>query len=351
MVILGDIIPFQSLDPISWHMHEMLFGYAAAVICGFLLTAAQNWTGLKTLKGGTLQAMVVLWVLGRIGMVLGDSSNLWMFDLLFFPALAIVILRTLLKAGNKKNLPIVLILVLFSFVNIAFHLSVLGFLDYYTNSIIYFGLGVLSLLMMLMSSRIIFAFTRNARPDLLVVNRELLDILFNLLVVVFIGTLLIFGQGPIVTLSGVGLFCAGIARLEGWKMHKVFDTPLLFILHLGFFWIMVGVGLIALNPLVDMDLIIYAVHAITIGGLGSLTLGMMTRSTLGHTGRTLKESNLTFVLYVLINLSAFVRIFPDMVWPEFHQSYVYYSALFWALAFLLFIIEYTPMLTKKRVMP
>ena len=349
LIILGDIVPFQNLDPISWHMHEMLFGYAAAVICGFLLTATQNWTGLETPKGRPLQAMVLIWVLGRVGMALGDDSLLRFADLLFFPTLAIVILRLLLKAENKRNLPVVGILIILSFVNFAFHLSADAQIDMATNQVIYMGLGVLGLLLGIMSGRVIYAFTRNARSDLLVINRELLEKLFFIFVILFLLFLVFVGQGPVVTLSGFGVVLAGLARMYGWKSHKVFNTPLLWILHVGYLWLLISVAFISLDPLVELDLTIYSAHALSIGALGSLTVGMMTRSTLGHTGRALKDSNNTFLMYVMINLAAFVRIFPDMIWPEFHQTYVYFSALFWFLVFILFLFEYAPMLVKGKV--
>lgn len=348
-VILGDMVPFQRLDPISWHMHEMLFGYAAAVIAGFLLTAVQNWTGLATPKGRPLQALVLLWVMGRVGMALGDSSLLSFTDLFFLPVLALIILRLLLKAGNKRNLPVVGILIFLSLVNVAFHLSVHEQTDLTTNQTIYVGLGVLATLMTLIGSRIIYAFTKNARVDLNIIQRPLGEKLFLIFVVLFLGALFINGPSLPVTLSGFGLVITGLVRMQGWKSHKMLGTPLLWILHIGFLWILTGVAFIALDPLIDIDLVVYAVHAITIGAMGSLTLGMMTRSTLGHTGRALNHSKVTYLSYLLINLSAVVRIFPDLIWPEFHQTYIYFSALCWVFVFGLFLVEYTPMLIKKRL--
>ena len=338
-------------DPMTWHAHELLFGFTSAIIAGFLLTAAQNWTGETTAKGTALKWLVLLWIIPRVALIYsGPAPTAVVYltsalDLAFLPALAFFVGRPIFKVGHPRNRPIVYLLLIMSAGNFAVHGQALGLFDLPTRGKMV-AVDVITLLMLIIGSRVVPMFTRN-KLNVEFVRRKGGDYLSNYLV----GTLLLFDiineQGQLV--GGIALV-AGLAtlyRMSGWRFGRTLKTPMLWSLHLGYAWI--GVSLI-LRGLGGLEFGIpqsAAIHGMTAGAIGTLTIAMMTRVSLGHTGRKIVSKPLNTVSFVLMTVTAIVRTFGPIVAPG-HPAIIDGAATGWVLAFAIYLVTMTGTLLTPR---
>lgn len=341
--ILGVIETPEAFGPYSWHAHELMFGYAAAVIAGFLLTAVANWTGLPPTDGKALVALVALWAAGRIAVWYADSLPgllVAAVDLAFLPVLAIVVGAKIVRARNFRNLIVVVILTVLMVSNFALHMEVLGLNAHIPDRPILLTLGVLMFLLALIGGRVIPFFTGNALPDAKVRQMGRLD----MAAVILLLPVMMPGLGAMAPwLFGVAAL-AHLARMIGWRSFATFGNPLLLILHVGYLWIVVSLALRALGAEAA------GIHALTVGALGSLTIGMMSRTVLGHTGRALKASRMTIAAYVLVNLAALLRVGAALQGGP-ADNLVWAAATLWSLALVAYLIDYAPMLVMPRPGP
>jgi uncharacterized protein involved in response to NO len=340
-------------DPLSWHVHEMLFGFAMAAVCGFLLTAIPNWTGRDPVAGRPLVMLVSLWLLGRIACLICDLLPPWLtpvLDLVFPVALEVVAARELLAAGNRRNYPLLAPVAVLAIANLLTHVQTLGVA-------VPFGLGwrlgiaVVIVLISVIGGRIVPAFTRNwlnARslspvpPPADILDRAALGVLHAGL----IGWTFLPGWWPV----GVLLLLAAalnLIRLARWRGVATLDEPLLLVLHVGYLWLVVGVALLGLALLTDAVPYGAAVHALTAGAMGTMILAVMTRATLGHTGRVLRADVPTMVIFALVSVAAVLRIVAALV-SEGQLDLLEVAVAAWVGAFVLFAAEYGPMLLAPR---
>lgn len=342
--ILGAIEPPDAFGPYTWHAHEMVFGYAAAVIAGFLLTAVANWTGLPPTRGAALVALVCLWAAGRLAVWFADvlpSALAAAIDLAFLPAIAIVVGAKIIRARNFRNLVVVGVLTVLTLGNLALHLDALGYDAHIPDRPILLTLGVLMFLLALIGGRVIPFFTGNALPDAKVRQMGRLDMAALILL------LPVLVPGPVSGMSATAPWWFGmaalahLARMIGWRTFATLNNPLLLILHAGYFWIVVSLALRAFGA--DAA----GIHALTVGALGSLTIGMMSRTVLGHTGRALEASRMTVAAYVLVTLAALLRVGGALLGGP-PNSVIWLAATLWSLALIVFLIEYAPMLIMPR---
>ncbi len=339
------------LDGRLWHIHEMLFGYVGGIVAGFLLTAVPNWTGRLPVTGAPLAGLFVLWVAGRLMLLAPADFALAaaIVDSAFLAVFAALVWREVLAAGNRRNLPVCLLATLLAAANIAFHLQavfpVIG--DYATRA----AVGAISGLIALIGGRVVPSFTRNwtaARglsPDPVPFNR------FDKLVLLVTGlALAAWVLAPENVLTGGALIAAGLmnfARLARWRGWVTGPEPLVWILHLGYVWLPIGLALLGLSKVLpELVPATAGVHALTAGSMGVMTLAMMTRATLGHTGRPRTGERWTTALYVTINLAAILRVTAPFL-PDLTVHLLACSAALWALAFALFIYRYGPMLVRR----
>lgn len=337
-------------DALVWHRHEMLFGYAGAIIAGFLLTAVPNWTGHPTAKGRSLVLLVVIWSVGRLAVLFSaafPSGLVAAIDASFFAACAVAIAPALIKSKNRKNYFFIALLLGLAIANALTHtyaeesaeLAMLG---------ITLALDVIIMIMLIIGGRVIPFFTerplgitipRDQRIEKLALATTVLGLVAEALEISHI-------------LAG-GLLLAS-AFLNGWRLStwqslKTLHVPLLWVLHLGFAWIVIGLALKGLE-LVGADIPpIIATHAFTAGGVGVLTLGMMARVSLGHTGRPLTVGKAMTSAFVAINLAAFCRVFGVWLLPAHTMRFFEVSAALWLVAFGVFLIKYTPILMRPRL--
>lgn len=352
-LISGTSLP-STFEPLAWHRHEMLFGFVGAIVAGFLLTAVPNWTGRLPIAGVPLAALFALWLAARIAVLFSSSLGSFVAALLdvgFFVTLAGVATREVLQAKNR-NLPIVGLILLFGIVDALDHLAAAGLVtdgDLAWKS----SVALITILISLIGGRIVPSFTRNwlakrgARQGLPTQPGS-----FDMVVIaVTAAAFLAWITAPSGYLTG-GLFAvAAVAqaiRLARWKGWKSFADPLVVILHIGYLWVPVGLGLLAA---VDLGAAIprsAAVHALTAGAMATMILAVMTRATLGHTGRELRASAITQLAYLLVTAGALLRVTAPLGLIEYRMGMEVAGAA-WIAAFLCFLAAYGPMLLGPRI--
>ncbi len=345
----------EGISPMQWHSHELLFGMVAAAIAGFLLTAMCNWTGAPLLSGSALLALFGLWLAGRVAMWSVAWLPGWLVaavDLSFLLAVAVYAWRVIAGADNRRNLPIVGMVAMLWLANLLFHLGVWESIPELTRRAELGTIMLVVLLMVAIGGRITPAFTRNwltrNGDDAAVVRSwpvvERTTMLSTLLV------LLMLVAGAPMAWTAMAALLAAVAngvRLLGWAGWTVRADPLMWILHLGYAWIPVGLLLLGLFPWIDTITSSAWLHALGTGAMGILILGVMTRVCLGHTGRPLKLPAAVVPAYWLIIVATLLRVAAAMALLPYRPA-VIAAGLAWMAAFAIFAIAYWPILTRPR---
>ena len=335
----------------GWHSHEMIFGYACAVIAGFLLTAVKNWTGMETAKGPPLAGLSALWLAGRIMPFFPGGLPPWLIalvDLLFLPALALSLAIPLVRGGQKRNLFFIPLLGAFALADLLVHLELFGFAYGSARAGNFLALDLIILLIVIMGGRVIPFFTERALSGVSPRRWQWLEWSSIASVIAFmLAELFLPGSIPAGVMAGLAAASNGL-RLAGWYTKRFWAVPLLWVLHLGYAWVVVG---FCLKTLAALDLVPpqLTLHAFTVGGIGVLTLGMMARVSLGHTGRPLKAAGPVAFAFALINLAAVLRGIAPIIFPYWLLQLVALSGGLWILSFLIFVVIYTPILISPRV--
>jgi uncharacterized protein involved in response to NO len=335
------------LDPVSWHAHEMIYGFAMAIVAGFLLTAVANWTGGAPARQLHLAALCGLWLAGR--MVMNIDVGLPVFALVliegaFVPALAVSLAIPLIKSWNKRNF------VFLTLLSVLFGCNI-WFLTTLNMTALHVALMMILVMVSLIGGRIIPAFTvaalRRKGIEAYQTDQMKLDIA-ALLSLIAVALSLVFAKDTII-LSACALTSCLIHALRMRRYHtdKTFDDPLLWILHAGYLWLIIGLGLLACVGigLVSLSSIL---HALTAGCIGSMILGMICRVTLGHTGRVLKVSKITAFTFILIQIAAVLRVFGPLMIPAQTVTWILISAGIWVICFALYVLIFGKMLLTAR---
>jgi len=337
-----------ALAPLLWHAHEMLFGFAVAIIVGFLMTAGKAWTGLATPRGAALAALALLWLAARVASVAGPYMVYAALDLALLPIVALVLIRLLLRARNYRNLPLGVILVLLATANTVFHLSVVGVLAISPLTPLHAGLALIVMIECVMAGRVIPAFTMAATPGLKFVApvwRER---------AVLASTALGLGLWVLAPASGLGmavLLLAGglhLWRLLAWQPAVTAKRPILWILHAAYAWIPVGLALLGLAQMGWVP-VTAGVHALAVGATGGLIIGMITRTARGHTGRPLAVSRPEVLAYGVVMLAAGLRVLSPLLAPAWYGASIVAAATLWSAAFLIYLWVFTPWLMQTRL--
>ena len=336
------------LNSALWHAHEMLFGYALAVVVGFLFTAGQNWSGRPTPHGAALAALVLLWLAGRVLVLTPLGWTAAVVNTAFPLAAAAGLARALVGAGNRRNYFFIGLLLLLAGAQFGVHLVHLGVFAVPGWLGIRVGLDVLLFIMAVMGGRVIPMFTNNGVPGANARREPALERLA-------LGGLLALAAADAFGLQGVafaGLLgaCAVLhgLRLLLWQPWRTGRAPLVWVLHAAYAWIAVHLGLRAAAEL-GWLMPSLATHALTVGAVGGLTLGMMTRTARGHTARPLRADGYELACYLAVNAAALVRVGVPLVAPAATLAAVLGSALLWSGAFALFTLRYWPVLTRARL--
>jgi len=331
-----------------WHGHEMLFGYTLAVVAGFLFTAVRNWTAQPTPTGALLAAYAGLWVAGRVSVLTPYALAAALVNAAFPLAVAAGIAIPIVRSGNRRNYFFIGLLVLLGLATLAVHLSFLDAFAWPQLLSLQIGLDVVLFIMAVMGGRVIPMFTNNGIPGARATRHPLVEKLALGGVLALLAADLLQAPAAVAAVVALAVAAAHATRLYLWQPWRTGSTPLVWILHAAYGWIVVYLVLRALATLgfVAEPL---AVHALTIGAIGGLTIGMMTRTARGHTGRPLTADGFEVTCYVLVQLAAAIRVFGGMLWPAIYLTTVIASALCWASAFALYAIRYWPVLARARI--
>ncbi len=353
----GIAITTQGWPAHTLHAHEMIHGTVVAAIAGFLLTAVPNWCASTPLRGAPIGALVALWAIGRVALAAGDfvpRPLVALLDGAFLPVLAIVLGVPIVRSRKLRNLSVVGVVLALALANAAMHLGLMRSDPRLLRAGVYASVYLAVILMLIISGRVIPLFTRNAlgrgAPGITVHSNPWLGGSAIAAAVVALGLDLFT---PASSASGVMAGAASallFARQAQWKPQHTLDRPILWILHLGHCWIAVGFACHAAASLASSLPATAALHAFTAGAMGSMILAMMTRVSLGHTGREMRASRLTVTAYVAVVVGAFVRVFgPLLADPSQQLPVMLIAGCAFGGAYLIFAIEFAPILSGPRV--
>lgn len=352
MLVTGITLPSR-FDPLSWHVHEMIFGFVMAAIAGFLLTAIPNWTRRLPISGRPLGLLVGLWLLGRLICLVSALVPFWValaVDLSFPAVLVAVAAREIVAGRNWRNLPMIVPVAVLGIANLLMHLETESF-AVHAGLGWRLGLTAVIILISVVAGRIVPSFTRNwltkhgastlpaahglvDRVALGILHLGLLGWAFDL-DARYVGSMLLLGAG------------LNLWRMLRWRGSAAAAEPLLLVLHMGYGWLAVGAGMLGLATLGVIVPLGAAIHALTAGAIGTMILAVMTRTTLGHTGRSLSANRITGLIYILVGLAAVVRVATAFE-ADWTMPLLIASACFWIVAFGMFLLSYGPFLLRPR---
>ncbi|MFM9434263.1 uncharacterized protein involved in response to NO [Janthinobacterium sp. CG_23.3] len=333
---------------LGWHMHEMVFGMAVAVVVGFLFTAARAWTGVWTPRGGHLAALAALWLAARVALLVAPGAPAAVVDIAFLPLCAWPLYRVLAQSGNKRNVFLAVLLGLLAIANCLYHAAALGLLALAPTVPVQAAILLIVVIEAVIGGRVIPMFTRNGAPGANAVANPRRDVAAMVLLVAASLAWVAGAPAPLSATLALAAASASLVRLAGWQPQRTLGVPLLWIMHLSYGWIPIGFALLggaALN-LVSASA---AFHALTVGSMAGLIIGMMTRTTLGHTGRALKAGRAETAMFWLIQLGAVARLLAGVGPAAWYDTALVAAALCWTLAFGLYALTYGPYLLRPRI--
>ncbi len=348
----GQPLP-TAFPALTWHIHEMLFGFVLAAIAGFILTAVANWTGRRPISGVPLGGLVLLWGAGRILNLFSELAPLWItaaIDTAFPLLLALLVAHEIVAGRSRRNVMMPVPIAMLGLADLLMYLeqagtSVPGGIGWRI------ALAAVITLISVVGARIVPTFTRNwlvargatafPRSNAWLDRIASVALHAGLLGWALFADMDVFGC---LLLLGAALTLVRLARWRGWT---TFDEPLLTILHIGYLWMVLGVALLGLATLTPAVPQSAAVHALTAGAIGTMVLAVMTRVCRGHTGRPLTADGLAVMIYGSVNLAALARVGAGLL-PEFFMVLLEISAAFWIAAFLLFAIWSAPIVWHPR---
>ena len=347
--------PLPSQPAQFWHAHEMLYGFIGAAIAGFLLTAVPSWTSARGFAGMPLILLAALWLIGRLAFAAAAVLPLTIVavcELAFIPALAGLLAPPLLRARNR-NSPLLLVLAAIWLTDVVFLYALMRDDVLLARTTLLVAIDIVLLLVTVIGGRIVPAFTASAlrvrglAPDLRTSRWTDGIVIAAMIAVVFVDII-----APWHRVAGAVAAVAAIAhawRLIGWRSWRTLDEPLVWSLHLGYAWLPAGLAMKALYLSGNAAWAVHWLHALTIGVAAAMILAVMTRASLGHTGRPLHASRLIGCAYIVLSLAAVMRVFAPPLAPGAYQWSVMAAGTLWVCAFAIFIVVYTPILLRPRV--
>ncbi|MGD8629808.1 MAG: NnrS family protein [Gammaproteobacteria bacterium] len=349
--LLGLEWPGGGMAAMTWHAHEMIFGYAMAVVAGFLLTAARNWTGVQTLRGVPLLLLASCWLAARVLLALGEAVPLlWaaIADCLFNSLLLAAVACPVIRVRQYRQVGILSKVALLLVANLLFYAGMLGLFPQGTRAGLYTGIYMIVALVLVMARRVLPFFIEKGLAVPALKNPGWLDVSSLVLFLVF-WLVDIWRPDSAMVAALAGLLCLlHGARLAGWYRPGLMRVPLLWVLFLAYaalvlgFALKAGVYLFGLSPMP-------ALHAFSYGGIGLFTLGMMVRVTLGHTGRNIQEPPAVVpFMFVLLAVGTLVRVVLPLLDPVHQPVWIAVAGCLWILPFGLFLASFLPMLLQPR---
>lgn len=341
---------------VFWHTHEMLFGFIAAIVVGFLLTAVQNWTGIKSVSGFPLFVLLILWLTARIGFLLGDTFSgflLAVIDISFLLIATIFLAVPLIKVKQTRNLFFVPLLLVFAFINGMMHVAHINHSHSLVIQATQSGLMLIALLIVVIGGRVIPFFTANGTQTQRVAAIIWLERLALgncwLLFLGFLSGMVYRLPKEVVAILFVSAAILNLVRWWRWRFWITLNVSLLWTLHLAYLFVLVSFLFLALSWAFNFIAASIGWHMLTVGGMGAMILSMISRVSLGHTGRAIVGPKWMFPAFVIIFIAAFLRTMAVVLLPQHYLTLISISGLLWVLAFLIFVLGYFLVLTKARV--
>ncbi len=341
-------------NPVVWHAHAMVFGFAGAAVAGFLLTAVPSWTNTPYVSGRPLMTLFALWLAGRVTVAAAavlPPLVVAVADLSFLPLLAVLAARPLIQAGKGRNIIFLPILGLLWLADLCVHVEAMGGPDIGLRGI-YLGIFIVLLLIAVIGGRIIPSFTQNwLRMQGSPVEMAAVGWIEKggapASVALAAAAHLVLPSSPVA--GGALLVAAGVHfyRLSGWHGLATLGNPILAVLHVGYFWMVLGFALLGLSSFVEALPASAAIHALTAGCIGTMVIGVMSRAALGHSGRPLQLAPATVVAYVLISVGAILRVVAPVV-PGAMVVLTLAGGVAWTAGWLVYIAVYLPIVTRPR---
>jgi len=341
------------MTQIQWHAHEMVFGYAMAVVAGFLLTAVKNWTGIKTISGLPLFSLLLLWFLARLAPFVNSDISLVVsasLDCLFISGLIIALAIPVFKARQWKQIGILSKVLLILISNIVFYAGLNGFIEDGVRWGLYGGLYLILALIFMMARRVIpFFIEKGLGGTIRVQNSRLLDISSLVLFLLFMVADITRPDGLTTMILSAILFILHSLRLIGWYCKGMWRVPMLWSLYIAYCFLVLGFALKVATWFFGISPFL-SVHAFTYGGIGLMTLGMMSRVALGHTGRDINQPPLLIPwAFMILALGSIARVILPIIAPQQYMLWIMIAQISWITAFSVFFITYFPILSKPRI--
>ena len=347
-------VPFGALPAMYWHAHEMVYGFVSAAIAGFLLTSVPSWTGARGFAGAPLYALVAAWLAGRIAMTMFGHWPVWIIaiaELSMLPLLAALLLPPLLRTRNR-NVRLLFVLLMLWSADAAFVWAVAqGDVGVAARSIS-FAINLVLVLVTVIGGRIVPAFTANALrrrgESSEIVSHTWLEVsvISSMIIIAVLDAFVPLGSAHGIIAGAAAIL--HVIRLSGWRSFHTRGESILWVLHLAYAWLPIGLALKAFYLFGGFDWASKWQHALTAGVFGTMILAVMTRASLGHTGRPLAVSRSTTFAYALLTLAVCIRVLSGAVNISIYRIVVEVAGAAWSLAFLLYLITYTPVLVLPR---
>ncbi len=349
----GWSLPVSNITPIAWHGHEMVFGYSIAIIAGFLLTAVKNWTGVQTIKSLPLAMLVLTWLLARTLPLLNSALFFeWaaLLDILFLLGLIIAILHPIAKVKQWRQLLIVSILTLFLAANILYYLGVFHIVNQGISWGLFSGVYLIMALIFTLARRVMpFFIERGVGYQVQLKNWSFIDSSSLLFLAALWIVDVFLKQALLTALLSFILVLLHSVRLWGWYTKGIWKKPLLWVLFLGYSMFVLGFALKAIN-FFNLYPTSIPLHAFTYGGIGLMTLGMISRISLGHTGRNINEPPKVLIwVFLSLFIGALVRVIMPIIMPSAYLHIIGLAQALWIIAFVLFLSSYLMIFIKPRV--
>lgn len=339
-----------------WHSHEMLFGFTSAIIVGFLLTAVQTWTGVASIKGKTLAGLVVIWITARLFIALPFllpetyQVLILMFDIAFLPIAACFLAIPIIKAKKWRNLFFVPILLIMALLNGLMHLSMTGQLALSFITLSHVMILMVTLVMCIMGGRVFPMFTANGTQTPRVQSIPWLEkvAIVSVIASVIVTAKLFSLPSELEASIYIIAAMANFVRAARWRIWVTLGTPLVWSLHLSYWAICIGLLMLGLHKFNVVASASLAFHAITVGGISLMILAMISRVSLGHTGRAIVVGKMMALAFSFILLAFVLRVLAPLVLSSY-SLLILLASFAWALAYGLFLVNYTKVLFSPRV--
>jgi uncharacterized protein involved in response to NO len=352
LIFAGEVQLASALLPSVWHVHEMVFGYGAAVVAGFLLTSIPNWTGRMPLQGRPLATLVALWIAGRVAVLVSTqigAVSAAILDLAFPVLFLAAVAREIVAGRNWRNLPMLGALTALLAGNCLIHLEAIG-ISGTANIGNRIGVATLLMLISFVGGRIVPSFTRNwlarERPEIAApAPFDTIDRIVLGLVAVTLLVWLLARESSVAPWTELVGGLAVAVRLARWRGRATLREPLLWVLHLGYGWLSLGFLLLAFNGFRPVMPETTALHALTVGAIGTMTLAVITRASLGHTGRPLAAGKATTAIYALVTMAAAARLLAPLT-EDHYLAMLAMSGAAWSSAYALFVLTYASALMR-----